>query len=402
MGELADLFNQMAGTIAGSKDEVERQLGRVKALRAIDLAILGTTDLQLLLRSVLAQVMAQLHADVVAIFLLNPHTLTVDTSASIGYRTREAEREKVRLGDGVAGKAARERRTVVVQDLSKVDMSDRLREVATDEGIQSVYAVPLIAKGHVIGVLDVLFRKPFAANDDWLEFCEALAGQAAMAIDSCKSLEHLQRSNFELSLAYDTTIEGWSRALDLRDHETEGHSQRVTEMTLQLGRLAGMSDAELVHVRRGALLHDIGKMGIPDSILFKAGRLDDEEWEVMRKHPAHARELLTPIEYLRPALDIPYCHHERWDGSGYPQGLKGNAIPQAARLFSVVDVWDALRSDRPYRPAWSEDRVRDYLRTQAGTHFDPVAVELFFRALAEGGSMRAADGVSPAPHARVA
>jgi response regulator RpfG family c-di-GMP phosphodiesterase len=187
----------------------------------------------------------------------------------------------------------------------------------------------------------------------------------------------LQRLNVELALAYDTTLEGWSRALDLRDKETEGHSQRVTEMTLRLARAMGMGQSELVHVRRGALLHDIGKMGIPDSILLKPALLTEEQTAIMRRHPVYAYELLSPIDYLRPALDIPHCHHEKWDGTGYPRGLKGEQIPLAARIFAVVDVWDALRSDRPYRPGWSEDRVREHIWTLAGTHFDPKVVTVF-------------------------
>jgi HD-GYP domain-containing protein (c-di-GMP phosphodiesterase class II) len=323
-----------------------------------------------------------MRADPAAIYLLNPLTLSLDAAASIGFRTAAAERETIRLGDGVAGKAARERRTISVPDINAVEMSDRVRETAADESIESVYAIPLIAKGQVIGVLDVLFRDRFVADEDWLEFCEALAGQAAMAIESCRSFEELQRSNVELSLAYDTTIEGWSRALDLRDKETEGHSRRVTEMTLTLARLAGISDDELVHVRRGALLHDIGKMAIPDTILLKPAKLDDDEWVIMRRHPVYAYNLLEPIAHLRPALDIPYCHHERWDGTGYPRGLKGTDIPLAARLFAVVDVWDALRYDRPYRTGWPDERIHELLRRQSGKHFDPDAVDLFFRALA--------------------
>lgn len=369
--------------LAHSKDRVELQIGRLNALRAIDLAILGTTDLRLLLKNVLREVMAQLKGDAAVIFLFNPHTLTVDTSASIGYRTRAAEHERVRLGDGVAGRAARERRTIAVPDLSQLEMSDGLTKVAAEEGIRAVYAVPLIAKGQVIGVLDVLFRKPHQVSEDWLEFCESLAGQAAMAIESCKSFEDLQRVNLDLSLAYDGTIEGWSRALDLRDKETEGHTQRVTEMTVRLCRLAGIAEPELVHVRRGALLHDIGKMGVPDAILLKPGPLNDEEWAIMRLHPVFAVELLSPIEYLRPALDIPFCHHEKWDGTGYPRQLKGEQIPLAARLFSVVDVWDALRSDRPYRAGWPDDKVREHIRAGAGTAFEPRVVELFLRLLDE-------------------
>ena len=183
--------------------------------------------------------------------------------------------------------------------------------------------------------------------------------------------------NEELSRAYKATIEGWSRALDLRDHETEGHSRRVTEMTLRLAAALGVSESEIAHIRRGALLHDIGKMAVPDGVLLKPGPLNDEEWAVMRQHPVWAYEMLLPIEFLRPALNIPYCHHEKWDGSGYPRGLAGEDIPLAARLFALVDVWDALSSDRPYRRAWEPDRVLDHLQSLAGTHFDPQVVDAF-------------------------
>jgi HD-GYP domain-containing protein (c-di-GMP phosphodiesterase class II) len=188
----------------------------------------------------------------------------------------------------------------------------------------------------------------------------------------------------DLILAYDSTIEGWSRALDYKDKETEGHSRRVTEMTLRIAREMGMNEEELVHVRRGALLHDIGKMGIPDSILLKLGPLTEEEWEIMRLHPVYSYDLLYPIAYLRPALDIPYCHHEKWDGTGYPRGLKGEQIPLTARIFAVVDVWDALRSDRPYRSARSEEQTIENIRALSGIQFDPKVVDIFFKLQRQG------------------
>ena len=187
----------------------------------------------------------------------------------------------------------------------------------------------------------------------------------------------LHRANTDLVAAYDATIEGWSRAMDLRDKETEGHSQRVTEMTERLAREVGMGDEEILNARRGALLHDLGKMGIPDSVLLKPGKLTDEEWVVMRTHPRLAYDLLRPIDYLHTSLDIPYCHHEKWDGSGYPRGLRGEEIPQSARLFAVVDVWDALKSNRPYRDGWPEERVLEHIEAGSGTHFDPDAAAVF-------------------------
>lgn len=190
--------------------------------------------------------------------------------------------------------------------------------------------------------------------------------------------EQLLRTSEELRIAYDTTLEGWARALELRDKEIEGHSRRVTEMNLRLAQTVGISESELVHIRRGAILHDIGKIAIPDSILRKPGKLTDEEWTIMRQYPVHAYKILWPIEFLRPALDIPYCHREEWDGTGYPRGLKGEQIPLAARIFAVVDVYDALISDRVYRAAWPSEQVLGYIRDQSGNHFDPKIVKAFF------------------------
>jgi len=181
----------------------------------------------------------------------------------------------------------------------------------------------------------------------------------------------------DLAKAHEETLEGWSRAMDFRDKETEQHTQRVTKMTVQIARYMGLSETKIMRIRQGALLHDIGKIAVPDNILLKPGKLTEEEWVIMRKHPEYAYEMLWPIKFLRPALDIPYCHHERWDGSGYPRGLKGEEIPLAARIFAVVDVWDALRSERPYRKGWSGKRVYEYIKEQSGKHFDPQIVELF-------------------------
>ncbi len=190
---------------------------------------------------------------------------------------------------------------------------------------------------------------------------------------------NLEEAHNKLLSAYDATIEGWSHAMDLRDKETEGHTLRVTELSEKLGRIMGIDEEELVYMRRGALLHDIGKLGVPDSILLKPDKLTDEEWIIMHQHPKYAYDMIQPIEYLRPALDIPFCHHEKWDGGGYPRGLKGNDIPLSARIFAIIDVWDALTSDRPYRPAWDRAKVMEYIKQQSGRHFDPYVVEQFIK-----------------------
>jgi putative nucleotidyltransferase with HDIG domain len=207
------------------------------------------------------------------------------------------------------------------------------------------------------------------------------ATRVAAELERSQVEEALMVSNVELARAYDTTLEGWARALELRDRETEGHSRRVTELTIELARRLGVDEEDLVHIHRGALLHDIGKMAIPDEILQKSEELTEDEWVIMRQHPSYAYELLSDISFLEPALDIPYCHHEKWDGSGYPRGLKDGEIPLAARIFSVVDVWDALLSDRPYRGAWAEDTAIEYLRAESGKYFDPQVVATFLEIL---------------------
>ncbi len=247
-------------------------------------------------------------------------------------------------------------------------------------GVQTYLGTPMFdSQGNLLGLLAVMHGTSLRRDLDLPGILSIFAARAGAELERHRAVTALQRSNAELRLAYDATIEGWSCALDLRDKETEGHSQRVTEMTLHLARALDIGGEELVHIRRGALLHDIGKMGIPDNILLKPGPLNCEEREVMQRHVDYAFAMLSPVDFLRPALDIPYCHHERWDGTGYPRGLKGEAIPLAARIFAVVDSWDALRSDRPYRPAWPVERVLDHIRSSAGSHFDPCVVEAFLQ-----------------------
>jgi HD-GYP domain-containing protein (c-di-GMP phosphodiesterase class II) len=364
-------------------NETVRRLQNIQALHKIDQAIAGSRDLNLTLNVFLEHVKTQLNVDAAAVFLLNSHTQILEFAAGLGFRGKTIERSHLRLGEGHSGLAALERRTVSVTNLIENCTQSVRAQLIAEEGFASYFGTPLIAKGQVNGVLEVYHHSPFSPDENWLEFFKILAGQAAIALDSASLFTELKHSNAQLFVAYDSTIEGWSHALDLRDKETEGHTQRVTEMTLKLARAAGITEEALVHVRRGALLHDIGKMGVPDQILLKPDKLTDEEWVVMANHPTFAFELLSPIEYLHPALDIPYCHHEKWDGSGYPRGLKGEQIPLVARLFAIVDVYDALLSDRPYRQGWPKENVIEHIRSLSGTHFDPDVVELFLKVMNE-------------------
>jgi HD-GYP domain-containing protein (c-di-GMP phosphodiesterase class II) len=287
------------------------------------------------------------------------------------------ESTSLRLDQDQAGQAVLEKKVIHIEDLRTTSTQFTRRELLASEGFVTYFGIPLIAKGEVKGVMEIFHRSLLQVDMEWLNFLDSLGWQTAIAVDNALLFEGMQRSNFDMEIAYEATIEGWSKALDLRDKETEGHTQRVTEMSLKLAPALGIREEQLVHMRRGALLHDIGKMGVPDHILLKPGPLTDEEWKIMRMHPQFAHDLLAPISYLQPALDIPYCHHEKWDGTGYPNGLKGDLIPLAARIFAVIDVWDAVTSDRPYRPAWSKSKALDYIRECSRTHFDPQVVDMF-------------------------
>ncbi|MEF9438100.1 MAG: HD domain-containing protein, partial [Candidatus Mariimomonas ferrooxydans] len=358
---------------------VQLQLSRLNAIHSIERTVSSSLNLRVILEIMLNQITSQLGIDAAGILLLNENSLLLEHAASIGFRSNALKHTKLKLGESNAGRAATERSIITIPDLKK-EPGDFMRStLLPNEDFQSYVAVPLIAKGIVKGVLELFHRSALNTDADWLEFIETIADQAAIAIDNSSLFEGLQRSNIELKLAYDTTLEGWSRAMDMRDKETEGHTQRVTEMTLNIAREFNIKEEEIVNIRRGALLHDIGKMGIPDGILLKPGPLTDDEWVKMKHHPVYARDMLYPIDYLRPAIDIPYCHHEKWDGMGYPRGLKGEDIPLSARIFAVVDVWDALRSDRPYRPAWPKEKVIEHIRSLSGTHFDSKAVEIFLQ-----------------------
>jgi len=357
--------------------QIQRQMMRIQALRNIDMAITSSLDLRVTLNVLLDQVTTHLNVDSAAVLLLNPHTHRLEYTAGRGFRSNAVQRTSLRLGEGYAGRAALERRILSVSDLTRNPEEFVRSKMIAEEGFVSYWAVPLVTKGRVEGVLEIFHRASLPEDGEWFSFLEALAGQAAIAIENAALFNDLQRSNVDLQIAYDSTLEGWSKALDLRDRETEGHSFRVTEATMTLARLMNIPNDQIIHMRRGALLHDIGKMGIPDAILLKPGGLNDEEWIIMKMHPVYAYELLSPIQFLRPAIDIPYCHHEKWDGSGYPRGLKGEQIPLSARIFAVVDVWDALRSDRPYRAAWDDAKVRGHIAQGSGSHFDPAIVKTF-------------------------
>jgi len=362
-----------------AEQQVQLQLERMRALREIDRAISSSLDMRFSLDILLTQVLSQLGVDAASVLLLNPSSQTLEYEAGKGFRSLSIRESRVLLGQGFAGRAGLERNVIHITDLVAAGDQFLRAELLKDEMFVEYFGIPLIAKGVVKGVLEVFHRSPLNPDAEWVNYLETLGGQAAIALDNAQLFDAMQQSNLELITAYDATIVGWSRAMDLRDKETEGHTLRVTELTVQLAKKMGVSQQEITHMRRGALLHDIGKLGVPDHILHKPDELDRIEWAVMRQHPTYAFNMLMPINYLRPALDIPYSHHEKWDGSGYPRGLKGEEIPISARIFAIVDVWDALRSDRPYRNGWSPEKIRQHLIDESGKHFDPQVVDVFLQ-----------------------
>lgn len=251
---------------------------------------------------------------------------------------------------------------IIRGDLKDFNKSEQ--EMLREEGVISILVVPVFSGTEWWGALSLA---SMTKHRDW----------SASEIDALRAAANMLGGHIQRDADYERTLLGWAKALELRDEETEGHTQRVTQLTVDLAEKLGYDDNDIIDIRRGALLHDIGKVGVPDAILNKPGPLNDNEWKVMKQHPIYARDMLSPIIFLQAALHIPYSHHERWDGSGYPQGLKSKRIPKEARLFAVVDVWDSLTSDRPYRKAWSTERAANYLQDNAGKLFDPVMTTAF-------------------------
>ena len=372
-----DRARMIAGHIAlaiAHTTTVEANTRRVEALLAlhetgVDLA--GHHDVKALLRTIVVRAGTLVGTDMGGLYLTVPDGLQMVVARGLlePYVNRILP-----IGEGASGQAVATRKAILIDDYA--DWNGR-SSMFTDIQVGSVIAAPLLWKGTVLGAFHVEHPMPNVFTDDDVELVSLFAEQAAVAIANARLIYNTETSRKELELAYTATLEGWVRALDLRDQETEGHTQRVTELAVELARRLGTAEDQLEPIRRGALLHDIGKIGIPDAILRKPGPLTEDEWSVMRLHPQMAWDMLSPIEYLRTALAIPYGHHERWNGSGYPLGIKGRQIPMAARIFAVVDVYDALLSNRPYREGWPKDTVVSYIRERSGTSFDPEVVDAF-------------------------
>ncbi len=351
----------------------------LSTLLEVSASLASTLDLEQVLQKAIESAVRVLGLETGAIYLIEAARLFLGATTPPLPPGFPGDLRLADLADHPHIHAAVERGTpVYLSDTAEAELSEAERQVVELRGLRSILYIPLFLEETPTGVMIVGSTGSVRTfSEHQLELARTLAYQIALAVANAHLYQSMKRSNEELRRAYDATLEGWARALELRDENTEGHTRRVTEIALRLARRMGFTGGELEQLRRGALLHDIGKMGIPDAILRNPDTLSDEEQAIMRRHPEMAYHLLDQIEYLRPALDIPYYHHERWDGAGYPRGLKGEEIPLAARIFAVVDVFDALVSDRSYHQGGSTREALDFIRTQAGHHFDPRVVESF-------------------------
>ena len=366
-----------------AEEQVRMQLRYLGALRAVDMAISASMDLPITLRVLINQVQQQLMVNAVSILILDQHTQTLRYAAGIGFETNAIENTNLRLGQSYAGQAALERRIIISDDLTSPS-SQVITKNFNKEGYRYYIGVPLVSKGTVKGVLELFGSEPFTQDATWMSLLEAMAGQAAIAIENAILMDEVQKINLNLRTAYDATIEGWARSIDLGCADLESHSKTLADLTIELAQATGFQGEGLLNLRRGALLHDIGKLGIPDAIFSKPGPLTPDEWTVMKTHPLIAKNLIGSIDFLQSAIDIPCYHHENWDGSGYPDGLAGLEIPFAARVFAVVDCWVSLRSDRPWRKAWTDSNAWEFIESNSGKKFDPQIVEKFRSLLGHG------------------
>lgn len=360
-------------------EESKKHIERLQTLRRIDRVITENQSLPMILDTLRDEYVRLLEVDAIDILYLHPELESLKIITQTGFKTNPLQYTDLALGQGPAGHVASTKSRVVIPDLKVAGTKFSRSPDFSQEGFVSYVGVPLLARDELVGVLEVFHRSKLDIHPDWVDFLEGLAGQAAIAIAQRNLYKSLHRSKEQLHEAYDGVIESWAQAMELREIETKGHGERLVSLTLDIARVLGVDQESMDDIRRGAFLHDVGKMGIPDKVLKKKEKLSQKERELIGQHPLYAYEILKSIEYLRPALDIPLYHHERWDGLGYPEGLKGEEIPLAARIFAVVDVWDALRSGRPYRAAWSDEKALDHIKKESGTHFDPQVVDAFLQ-----------------------
>ncbi len=361
-------------------EQTQVRIQRLSILHEIDLAVSASLSISITLDLILDQIVSQIGIQAADVLLYNPQNHWLDYGAGRGFRDKKVRRTRFRLGQSLPGRAVLEHGSIMKDDIQQ-DINFIQGHFLEEEKFATYFAIPLITKGQVKGVLELFHHEPVATDPELRDFFKSLAAQAAIAMENSDLFQDLKRSNLEITRAYDAVIELWAFSLEKRENAREGHGKRTMEMTVHLARAMDIGDAQLIHIRRGALLHDIGSIVVPESILNKTGALTEEEQKIIRRHSIEGQNLLQQIDFLAPAMDIPSYHHEHWDGSGYPKGLKGEQIPLPARIFAVVDLWDALTSDRVYRKRWPQDDAIQFIQMNSGIFFDPAVVDVFIREL---------------------
>ena len=361
-------------------EQTQVRIQRLSILHEIDLAVSASLSISITLDLILNQIVSQIGIRAADVLLYNPQSHWLEYGAGRGFRGDKVRRTRFRLGQSLPGRAVLERSPVSKKNI-KLDFDFIQKHFLEDEKFTTYFAIPLVTKGQIKGVLELFHDELLSSDLELRDFFESLAAQAAIAMDNSDLFLDLKRSNLEITHAYDAVIERWAFSVEERQHGNENHGRRTTETTMILARALDVNDAQLIHIRRGALLHDIGTISVPESVLNKPGAFTKEETQIIQRHPIEAQKLLSHIDFLAPAMDIPFYHHERWDGTGYPHGLLGEQIPLAARIFAVADVWDALTTDKIYRKKWPLDDAIQYIQKNSGTQFDPAVVSVFMREL---------------------
>jgi putative nucleotidyltransferase with HDIG domain len=371
MGQLGSLpYDQLSQHIPANE---------LSTLFKVSSALASTLELSEVLQVAIESAVDLIGLDTGAIYILEGDMLYLGATTPPLPDAFPAELRLAHLNDHPHIKETMEiKAPVYLSNVREATLSPAEKVVVESRQLLSILFFPLMLKKDAIGAFIVgTTSKMRRFTQTEIDLCNTLSYQVSLAVANAQLYKKAQQAIVDLTQAYNATLEGWSRVMDIRDHATDEHTQRVANLTVELARRMGLSEPELGYIRRGALLHDIGKMGIPDVILHKPAALSESEWKIMKTHPDLACQILSHIDYLAPAMEIPHCHHEKWDGSGYPRKLRGVEIPLSARIFSVVDVFDALTSDRPYRRAWTPKEALTYIQEQSGRQFDPEAVKAF-------------------------
>jgi HD-GYP domain-containing protein (c-di-GMP phosphodiesterase class II) len=376
-----NLGDLLAETITTNKQirQFQDRLRQMQVLHTVEMAVNGSTNLDATLNILLQQGKTILDYDGALTLIFNSTTLRLEYAAGFGLSEQNLKSYTVKIGEGLPGRAALERRILGASLPAEQVASSFISSVLYQERFQVMFAAPIEAKGNLKGVLEIYMRQKHVPNDEWMEMLEIFVGKLGDAIHDTEVIRDKNRLLAEVELAYDAMCDAWVRELELILDEPQGHTKNLAELAVRLGKQFNLSKTSLVDIYRGVILHDLGMLRVPHHIIRKKSSLTSEERHSIQIHPMHTYDVLGRIDRLRTSLDIPLYHHERWDGGGYPFHFKGEQIPFAARIYAVVDVWDAMRSTRPYREAHPEEMVRKYIAQQAGISFDPDVVREFLK-----------------------